>query len=71
MNELTCNGRFPGNASTDDNGANSARNPGAFTWNTRSARDKSRNRCSPRSTNSTPSAKTSRARSAVACEHTI
>ncbi len=42
----------PANASTDRNGGNSRARPGACTWNIRSAAAKSRNRCSPRSTNS-------------------
>ena len=36
MNDVTCSGRFPGNASSDASGGNSPSRPGTQTWNTRS-----------------------------------
>ena len=71
MKELTWSGKLPGKASSDVNDANSCCNPGAVTWNTRSARDKSRRRCSPRSVRSMSLGSASRATSAAACETTI
>ena len=64
-------GRFPGNASSDRNGGNSAGSPGAATWNTRSGRARSRSRCSPRSTSSTLVGSSSRTSSSVASDTTI
>ena len=51
---VVCTGRFPGTASNVRNGANSTRNPSARTWYRCSTPDRSRSRCSPRSTRSTP-----------------
>ena len=53
-------GRLPGNASSDRSGGNSPARPGRTTWNTRSGRARSRRRCSPRSTSSTPVGSSSR-----------
>ena len=55
MNELTCNGRFPRNASNDRTGGNSRRRSGCISWNTPHRVARSRNRCSPNATSS-PSA---------------
>ena len=68
---VTCRGRLPPTDAPVRSGANSRSSPGAHTWNTRSARARSRRVCSPRSTRVTPSLNDSRAISAVACEQTI
>ncbi len=53
-NSSSARGRFPGTASTVRNGGNVAARPSARTWNRCSTPDRSRSRCSPRSTRSTP-----------------
>ncbi len=55
MNELTCNGRFPGNASRVRSGGNRSAGRDGPAGRARSGRPKSRSRCSPSASSSTPS----------------
>ena len=50
-NVASCDGRFVGRASSERSGGKSSARPSATTWCTRSGRERSRRRCSPRSRN--------------------
>ncbi len=49
MKDVSCCGRLLGVASSERNAGNASRNCGCTTWNTRSARERSRSRTLPRS----------------------
>ncbi len=71
MNDVSCTGRFPGKASSERRGANSRSRPGPRTWKIRSAWARSRSRCSPRSTSSTPAGRSPRTSGSVVPDRTI
>ena len=67
-NDVRWTGRLPGKASSVASGGNSAVRPGAVSWKMCSGRERSRSRCSPRSTRPNPGGRPSRTTSSVACD---
>ena len=59
MKVVRCTGRLCRRASSDRNGGNSSSRSGWQSWNTRAGRERSLNRCNPRSRRLTPSGRAS------------